>query len=148
MTNTLTTLGTGNTETFLNQYRDAKEMKELSSPFNKVATFGKDNRTVQVACGDAFTLVLNEKSQVYSFGKLSHGRLGLGQSKPLADDGNNDFLPEPRLIDSLTNEKIVQISAGCRHAAAVSGNYFSHNFYRSRSTFYMGFQLLRIIGSR
>jgi len=31
-----------------------------------------------VSCGDAFTIVLSESNEIYAFGKLSHGRLGLG----------------------------------------------------------------------
>jgi len=30
------------------------------------------------ACGDSFTIVLDEKGGVWTFGKGSHGKLGLG----------------------------------------------------------------------
>jgi hypothetical protein len=45
----------------MNQYKDTKELKELSSPINRVVMFGPTNKAIQVSCGDAFTLVLNEK---------------------------------------------------------------------------------------
>lgn len=64
------------------QYKDLKDLKEIAVPLYQVQGFGLkyNNRALQVSCGDAFTLVLNEKNELYSFGKLSHGRLGLGSS--------------------------------------------------------------------
>lgn len=77
-----------------------------------------------MSCGDSYTLVLDEFSQVYAFGKGSHGRLGL-----VSDKNEN----EPKLIETLKHEKIEQISAGCRHSAAVtsSGRLYcwGFNFY-------------------
>ena len=69
-----------------------------------------------VSCGDAFTLILTEKKQVYSFGKGTHGRLGIGERA-----GDQENACEPALVETLKNEKVVQISAGCRHAACVTG---------------------------
>jgi alpha-tubulin suppressor-like RCC1 family protein len=57
-----------------------------------------------VSCGDAFTIVLSEKNEVFAFGKLSHGRLGIGpQPKALKQaslgdqsmDGPSDSMSEP-----------------------------------------------------
>ena len=47
--------------------------------FHEVAGFGPENRAVQVACGENFTLVLNEKGRVFSFGKSTYHRLGLSE---------------------------------------------------------------------
>ena len=81
-----------------------------------------------MACGDSFTLVLTEQHQLYSFGKVSHGRLGLGAGKT-----GEDWVGEPQQVGSLKNEKVVQISAGCRHAACVTDNgkvyAWGFNFY-------------------
>jgi hypothetical protein len=95
-------------------------------------------------------LVLNERHQVHAFGKVSHGRLGLGngtknQSKSNAgkeESGQGEVVSEPILIDSLKNEKVVSISAGCRHAGCVTGKQISKIYininYRTRKAFYMG----------
>jgi alpha-tubulin suppressor-like RCC1 family protein len=74
------------------------------------------NRATQVACGDGYTLVLNERRDMFSFGKSAHGRLGLGPIK-------GELISEPTLIagGALEGEKVMQISAGCRHAACVTG---------------------------
>ena len=46
-------------------------------PITRVAKFTKENKAVQVSCGDNYTHVLTESGQVYSFGKATHGRLGI-----------------------------------------------------------------------
>lgn len=70
----------------------------------KVGGFNSSNKAMQVSCGDAFTLVLTEKHQVFSFGKVSHGRLGLGSSSKIAIHSNlqdtsqseaSDYVYEP-----------------------------------------------------
>ena len=61
---------------------------------------------------------------MFSFGKGTHGRLGNG------NDGN---VYEPMLVKGLQGERVVAISAGCRHAGAVteSGSLYmwGFNFY-------------------
>ena len=55
-----------------------------SSPFNLVNGFGgsKGNKKARrVSCGDSYSLVLDDHSKVYAFGKGSHGRLGLISDK-------------------------------------------------------------------
>jgi alpha-tubulin suppressor-like RCC1 family protein len=47
---------------FLNQYKDPKELIETSSAINKILMFGPHNKAIQVSCGDCFTLVLDEKN--------------------------------------------------------------------------------------
>jgi len=98
-----------------------------------------------VSCGDNFTLVLNEKGQVYSFGKGSHGRLGQGSnSSQTANLLNNlddsvataagGISDEPTLIEGPLEKLVVtDIAAGCRHASCLSsdGTLFTwgFNFY-------------------
>ena len=55
-------------------------MKEISLPLHMVEGFGMryDNKAVSVACGESFSAVLTERNELYSFGKATHGRLGLG----------------------------------------------------------------------
>jgi alpha-tubulin suppressor-like RCC1 family protein len=61
---------------------------------------------------------------VFSFGKGTHGRLG---------QGNDLNKYEPILIEGLAEETVTSISAGCRHAGAITkeGRLFmwGFNFY-------------------
>jgi alpha-tubulin suppressor-like RCC1 family protein len=66
-----------------------------------VEGFGQGNRAVQVSCGDSFTLVLNEKNQLFSFGKTTHGRLGIGNNL------KKEFQHIPTMLDSLGEEHVV-----------------------------------------
>ena len=79
-------------------------------------------KAVDVSCGDSFSIVLDESGNCWAFGKGSHGRLGLG---------SDENIEEPVKIEELTN--ILQISAGCRHASAITrrGELFmwGFNFY-------------------
>ena len=49
----------------------------------RIVEFGTENKAIKVACGDNFTVVLSQTGKIYSFGKGSHGRLGLGTGKLL-----------------------------------------------------------------
>jgi alpha-tubulin suppressor-like RCC1 family protein len=75
----------------------------------------------EISCGDSFTLILDDNNRVWSFGKGSHGRLGTG---------SDDNCEEPVQIEL---EDIKFVSAGCRHASAVSrtGKLYTwgFNFY-------------------
>lgn len=51
---------------------------------------------------------------MYTFGKGSYNRLGHVETE------KNENVYEPRLISTLKNEKIIRISAGCRHATAIT----------------------------
>lgn len=61
-----------------------------------------------VSCGDSFTLVLTESNEVYAFGKISHGRLGIGSVSKQANftSENQDYIQEPLIILALKNEKV------------------------------------------
>lgn len=52
--------------------------------------------------------------QTYSFGKSSYNRLGHPSIR------KNENVYEPMLIDSLKNVKVQSVSAGCRHAVAIT----------------------------
>ena len=39
-------LSRGDSHSFLNQFKDQKELKEMAAPINRVGFFGKDNRAV------------------------------------------------------------------------------------------------------
>ena len=111
----------------LNSNETDKELdSETYSPLSQVLPFGDDNapRAISVSCGDWFSLVLDDSYNVSSFGKGTHGRLG---------HGNDQNVYQPQIIKALKQHKIIKISAGCRHAAAVaeSGDlyWWGFNFY-------------------
>lgn len=81
--------------------------------------FGEKNKAEMAACGDAFTLVMNWRGEVFSFGKGAHGRTGRGSTKEIYEVG---------LVK--INEAVKSISAGCRHASAVgvSGDLYVWGF--------------------
>ena len=98
---------------------------------HNVKTFGPNNKAIKVSCGDNYTLVLSGsfipaqmfkklfiEKNLYSFGKSSHYRLG----HPNIPSGQN--LYQPKAIEALRDQKIAQISAGCRHAACVTRKNF------------------------
>ncbi|CAA6664323.1 unnamed protein product [Spirodela intermedia] len=87
----------------------ASQWRPTVSPF-----FSKDDDlVVSVACGGAHTLFLTEKGHVYATGLNNFGQLGImiGATHSLA----------PLKVSSLP-EKIILISAGYHHSAAVTEN--------------------------
>ena len=76
-------------------------------------TLTHSSRPLQVACGGRHTIVLGERSEVWSCGCNLHGQLGHGE----------DFGTEPlkRLIeiDALSDERVVLVACGGAHSAAV-----------------------------
>uniref|UniRef100_UPI0031343193 probable E3 ubiquitin-protein ligase HERC4 isoform 4 n=1 Tax=Mus musculus TaxID=10090 RepID=UPI0031343193 len=67
---------------------------------------------VAVACGEAHTLALNDKGQVYAWGLDSDGQLGL--------QGSEECIRVPRNIKSLSDIQIVQVACGYYHSLALS----------------------------
>lgn len=69
-------------------------------------------KVIDVSCGHDYTLILQDDGCLYSFGKGgSTGVLGLASTKKA---------PEPILVEELMNKKIIQISAGWKHAACLT----------------------------
>lgn len=83
---------------------------------------------VAVAAGNLHTLVLTSENQVYAWGYNGYGSLG---------DGTTSSSYEPVLVQNLSGENIIQISAGY-HSAALSNNgrlfMWGHNFYGALGT--------------
>ena len=74
-----------------------------------------ENKVVRkVACGRDTTFALTEDGQLFSWGNDDYGMLGLGKAERRVS--------EPRLISSLSDTKIAQLSCGEGFAAAVSEN--------------------------
>ncbi|XP_074179739.1 putative E3 ubiquitin-protein ligase HERC6 isoform X2 [Rhinolophus sinicus] len=69
-------------------------------------------KIIQVSCGDYHSLALSEDAQVFSWGKNSHGQLGLGK----------DFASQasPQRVMSLQGIPLAQVAAGGAHSFALS----------------------------
>lgn len=83
--------------------------------------------------------MLNDQGQLFSFGKGSNGRLGVGQLEGADDTQSNGSsssnLPSvssPTLIATTLSafKNIVHVDSGCRHAAALTdkGEMFTWGF--------------------
>uniref|UniRef100_UPI00358F9D47 probable E3 ubiquitin-protein ligase HERC4 n=1 Tax=Myxine glutinosa TaxID=7769 RepID=UPI00358F9D47 len=74
---------------------------------------------VAVACGEMHTLALNDNGQLFAWGFSLDGRLGLSNV--------DECVRVPRLVKSLSNVQLLQVSCGSKHCLALSndGQLFS-----------------------
>lgn len=95
-------------------YKGAKEKgkEQLVQYFAKRSQFTCSTSMRFVACGQHHTLFLTSSGRVYSAGRPEYGRLGLGKLK--------DVVCPAKCLDSLKNEKVVDISAGTSTSFAVT----------------------------
>jgi alpha-tubulin suppressor-like RCC1 family protein len=77
-----------------------------------VLEFDSDVKISQIAAGNGFSLFLDSNGKLYSCGNSEYGKLGHGRG--------DLFEMTPRVVRSLQGVKIVSISAGEYHAAALS----------------------------
>lgn len=69
-------------------------------------------KIIDVACGQNYTLALDEEGRVYSLGKGKTGVLGLASTK---------MTTQPLLVEGIpTGEKVVSMSAGWSHVACAT----------------------------
>jgi len=101
---------------------DEENEEVLCSYLLQLDTFDAENRAVMVACGERYSLVLNDKKLVYSFGDPSDGCLGY--------DEKDKAVFEPRIVESLADKNVKFITAGPRHAACLteSGDLYCWGF--------------------
>ncbi|KAG0227185.1 hypothetical protein BGW42_003111 [Actinomortierella wolfii] len=100
--------------------------------FVPVSGLGKD-KIIGVACGAEFTLVLNEKGQVWSFGSPEYGQLGNKTNGQYLQQSNRlVHIPQtnPVVVQGLQGKKIVKIACGANHSLALDedGLVFSWGF--------------------
>ncbi|XP_057584376.1 probable E3 ubiquitin-protein ligase HERC6 [Hippopotamus amphibius kiboko] len=69
-------------------------------------------KIIQVSCGQYHSLALSEDGQVFSWGKNSHGQLGLGKKFPSQ--------ASPQRVRSLEGVPLAQVAAGGAHSFALS----------------------------
>ena len=68
-------------------------------------------KIVDVCCGHDYTLAIDEEGRMYSFGQGKTGVLGQGSTRGLN---------RATLMEAFGNERILQASAGWKHAACLS----------------------------
>ncbi|XP_011736024.2 probable E3 ubiquitin-protein ligase HERC6 isoform X3 [Macaca nemestrina] len=87
------------------------EFKEISFTPKKITTLN-GIKIIQVSCGHYHSLALSKDSQVFSWGKNSHGQLGLGKEVPSQ--------ASPQRVRSLEGIPLAQVAAGGAHSFALS----------------------------
>ncbi|XP_059521658.1 probable E3 ubiquitin-protein ligase HERC6 isoform X1 [Myotis daubentonii] len=87
------------------------EFKEIIFTPKKIKTLD-GIKIIQVSCGDYHSLALSEDGQVFSWGKNSHGQLGLGKDFPSQ--------ASPQRVRSLDGIPLAQVAAGGAHSFALS----------------------------
>ncbi|XP_054447552.1 LOW QUALITY PROTEIN: probable E3 ubiquitin-protein ligase HERC6 [Pteronotus mesoamericanus] len=88
-----------------------EEFKEIIFTPKKIKTLS-DIKIIQVSCGDYHSLALSEDGHVFSWGKNSHGQLGLGKDFPSQ--------ASPQRVRSLAGIPLAQVAAGGAHSFALS----------------------------
>jgi len=89
------------------------------APVEYLHTQSTDSPFTTVAAGSAFSLALNASGEVFSYGKNDKGQLGHGGGMSM-DMYAMESLPTLIETFSLQNVRIVDVSAGYDHSAAVS----------------------------
>lgn len=104
-------LGLGDTQ---NRGDDPGEMGE-ALPF---VDLGAEETAVAISCGASFSCALLKSGSVKCWGNNSDGQLGQGDAELRGDapDEMGDALPP---IDLGSNERVVEIDAGLRHACVL-----------------------------
>ena len=72
-------------------------------------------RIIKISCGEAHTIVLNSKKEVYSWGFGSNGQLGLGFCEDSFEVGtglSKSRIFTPKKITTFENVKILDIQCG------------------------------------
>jgi len=94
---------------------DATANKEIPTPRRVTmrSTSGADAVPVIAQCGASHTLVLCDDGAVFSFGNGYKGKLGHSNE-------NNQFVP--KLVDTLTGQRVTDIAGGMHHSLCVTDN--------------------------
>lgn len=75
----------------------------------------------QVACGEDFSLALNDAGEVYAWGDANYGKLAAPASADMpTDDDNLPYQPLPVLIRGFGGCRLVQLACGSNHSLALT----------------------------
>ncbi|XP_015417007.1 PREDICTED: probable E3 ubiquitin-protein ligase HERC6 [Myotis davidii] len=89
-----------------------KEIIFTLTPMKEKGMYRIKVGTLQVSCGDHHSLALSEDGKAFSWGKNSHGQLGLGKDFPSQ--------ASPQRVRSLEGIPLAQVAAGGAHSFALS----------------------------
>uniref|UniRef100_A0A8C3UQY3 Uncharacterized protein n=1 Tax=Catharus ustulatus TaxID=91951 RepID=A0A8C3UQY3_CATUS len=67
---------------------------------------------VQIACGDQHAMALSRGGELFTWGRNTHGQLGVGSQTTLTH--------KPQLVERLKGIPLAQIAAGGAHSTTVS----------------------------
>ena len=111
-----------------------------------VTGFGDTDQIKYVSCGENHTCALTMKGEVYAWGHVSDGRLGLGARERVGvPEDEKIFFPGPSLLTGLQSEFVTQVSCGTQHVLAITltqifswgsgaGGRLGHNDYKEVRT--------------
>jgi alpha-tubulin suppressor-like RCC1 family protein len=79
-----------------------------------------DIKVKDVACGDAHTLALTIDGKLFSWGGAGCGQLGHPNINNMSRDADNcPYQPQPRFIDALRHQFMINIACGKAHSLAI-----------------------------
>jgi alpha-tubulin suppressor-like RCC1 family protein len=86
-----------------------------------VTGFGDTDQIKIGSCGENHTCTLTDKGELYAWGHVADGRLGLGARERVGvAEEERFFFPGPSLLSSLRDEFVTQVACGAQHVLAVS----------------------------
>ncbi|CAO3616933.1 unnamed protein product [Cunninghamella blakesleeana] len=98
--------------------------------FTEITSLSKE-KIVDVACGAEFSLVINDKGNVFAFGSQEYGQLGnatTGQYIKSAGQMATQPQPYPLLIKALSERKVKAVSCGANHSLALDDEGYVYSW--------------------
>jgi alpha-tubulin suppressor-like RCC1 family protein len=72
---------------------------------------------MRVACGYDFTACITESGKLYCWGTNKFGNLGVENK---GDEGSQQIIPRPELVNSLSSVSVIQVVCGKNHMMCLS----------------------------
>lgn len=110
--------------------KDKGNSTPVKVDFSKAKNIGK---IIQVSAGSNSSYALDDKGQVWAWGKNQFGNLGQGTTCE-AKNNCEDFNPTPVLVKGLENIKIKEISAGGDHVLALTTEGMVYGWGENRTS--------------
>eukprot|EP01121_Diplochlamys_sp_Union-15-3_P005430 TRINITY_DN15759_c0_g1_i1.p1 TRINITY_DN15759_c0_g1~~TRINITY_DN15759_c0_g1_i1.p1 ORF type:complete len:422 (+),score=96.10 TRINITY_DN15759_c0_g1_i1:37-1266(+) len=82
----------------------------------------KGEKIVSISAGDSFTLAVNDKGNLYSWGCGYYGPLG---------HGNEETLSVPKIVNALIDKKVTYVAGGAFHTAVIVEGGMLYTFGRN-----------------
>jgi len=100
--------------------KEEESEEKICSYFCEAENFGSNNKATTVACGEKFTLILNDQNKVFSFGDATDGCLGWETLE------GAKTIYTPKIVSKLEEEKKLLVSPqdrDTRHAFQKMGSF-------------------------